>query len=267
MHKDKMSSCATFGILFLLLFSHPSLTAEPVSTTAPKDPTANSIAQRALNALGAAQIQANEGVIASGTLSLGGNKPATFPIVMKSRGTEQLRSELTTPKGTRITIINDGAGKIVQPDGTVRWLDTENTVSQRVTQIPALSLLAEYQLPTVSTQYMGTANVNGSTADVIALGVYSATKATSAQSESQLTQKLFYIDHSSSLILRMQEIHYSENGSDSDGVEIRYSDYRSVQGVMVPFDQQTYANGKLVFDFSVSNVSFGVTLPDSDFVL
>jgi hypothetical protein len=212
-------------------------------------------------------MQPSEGVIASGVLSLNGNKPATLPIVMKSRGTAQLRSELTTSKGVRITIVNSGSGKIVQPDGTVHWLDTENTISQRVTQIPALSLLAEYQLPTVSTQYMGTANVDGSTADVIALGVYAATKTASADKESQLTQKLFYIDHSTSMVLRMQEIHYSENGNDSDGVEIRYSDYRAVQGVMVPFNQQTYANGQPLFGIVLSNVSLGAALPDSDFAL
>jgi hypothetical protein len=242
--------------------------AQSASVNTPKDATANLVAQRALTALGATQIQTGEGVLVSGTLNVSGNKPAAFPIVLKSRGTAQLRTELTTSTGVRVTIVSNGSGKIIQPDGSVRWLTPDNTISQRITHIPVLSLLAEYQQPTVSTQYLGTTSIDSTTADVVGLGIFVANNVVSAQQQSQNTQHLFYIDHASGLLLRVQELHYAENvNGDSQGLETRFSDYRAIQNVMIPFHQQTYVDGQLLFDLSLTNVTLPVSLTDSDFSL
>lgn len=276
-----MSRFAGLAVLIFAGYSfsqNPSLSAfqalayaaptQSTSLVAPKDPQATALAQRALAALGATNLSPGETVLASGTLTVSGTYPIVFPILMKSRGTDQLRSELTTSKGVRVTIIRGGYGKIVQPDGTFRWLSTENTVSQRVAYIPALSLLAEHQTTTTSAQYIGTTSLEGGSADVIALAVYEQTGPITASEQSTNTRKLFYIDHDTGLVLRVQEMHYSENGSgDSQSEETRYSDYRQIQGVMIPFHQQTYVNGQVMFDLALSDVTFGALLSDSDFSL
>ena len=46
-----------------------------------------------------------------------------------------------------------------------------------------------------------------------------------------------------------------------------FSDYHLVGGVMVPFHQTGYMNGRLQFDLTLTSIAFNVGVPDSDFIL
>lgn len=48
-------------------------------------------------------------------------------------------------------------------------------------------------------------------------------------------------------------------------VEIKFSDYRPVNGVMVPFRVQKYVNGGLVQDFFIDSAAVNTRPPDSEF--
>jgi hypothetical protein len=108
--------------------------------------------------------------------------------------------------------------------------------------------------------------VDGSIADVVAVGIYSGPGSSKVQPPSQKNQTLFYVDHSTGLVVRVQQLNYSENVQNStQTLETRYSDYRKIDGFMVPFHQQTYADGKLLFDLLLNSASFGVAVTESDF--
>ena len=47
--------------------------------------------------------------------------------------------------------------------------------------------------------------------------------------------------------------------------EVRFSDYRLVSGIRVPFHVQEFLNGGLVLDILISNVTVNPGLQDTDF--
>ncbi|PYU30180.1 MAG: hypothetical protein DMG28_19510 [Acidobacteria bacterium] len=53
-------------------------------------------------------------------------------------------------------------------------------------------------------------------------------------------------------------------GTDIAG-EVRFSDYRLVSGIRVPFHVQEFLNGGLVLDILISNVTVNLGLQDTDF--
>jgi len=264
---SRLSSLSIVGLIAGLLAPLLSLNAQ-VLIAAPKDATATAVAQRSLNLMGTNQLVPGQTVTVTGAITLSADKPVVFPVVITSRGSSQMRSVITTPKGPRLFIVNNGHGVIRYPDGTVKWLADENMVSQRVSHIPAISLLSEYASPGTSLENIGPATVDGRLADVVAIGIYSGNDTSSAQQEAKKTRTLIYSDHASGLVLRVQQLNYGEDiRSDAQQFETRYSDYRDVSGVLVPFHQQLYVDGRLLQDFVISSVTFGTIVSDADFAL
>jgi hypothetical protein len=233
-----------------------------------KDPAALAVAQRSLSALGSNRIPAGQTFAVEGNITLVGQTKQTFSVVIKSRGASQMRTEITTPKGLRVFVVNNGHGFIRQPDGEIKWLADENMQTQRITHIPALSILSEYLSPKSKVDFVGTSSVDGISADVISLGVYSGSDAKAAEEQARKTRVLIYLDKITGLVLRLQQLNYGEDvRSDTQQFETRYSDYRSVNGVMIPFHQQTLADGRLLQEFVIDSATFGTPVTDSDFAL
>jgi len=253
-------------LLVLLVASVVSAQPSPVGVS--RDASAIAIVQSSLAAMGGPRLAVGQSVIMTGTLTVAGTTPVSFPITIKTHGTNQLRSELTTPKGLRVTVISGGAGAIKYPDGRLKRLAYENVAGYRNQYLPALSSLFEVSLTNMSVENLGQANVDGATADVVALGNSSRPKLESPSEATQASQMLFYIDRTTRFVSRIQCSHFSENTSnDSQGMEIRFSDYRQVQGVFVPFHQQTFADGSLLMDLQFNSVDLGAVSSDSDFAL
>lgn len=208
--------------------------------------------------MGSGNLAANQSVQAVGTLTWHGSTDIVFPVVLKSLGTQLLRTELTTNKGVRVTIVNAGHGIIRQPDGSVRQLSLDNTLVQRVNHIPSLSLLSEFSQGAVALEYVGNSVVDGAAVDIVAISLSSQSR----------TRVLYYIDSKTAFVNRIDQPNYAENDpNDVQSLQTRLSDYRLVNGVAVPFLQETYADGKPLFALALNSVTFGVTLSDSDFSL
>jgi hypothetical protein len=235
---------------------------------AAKDPQAVALVQQSLSVMGGASLSASTmDSIATGTLVIGGPKPESFPITIKTKGTRKVRSELERPNGKGVRILNEGKAAIIRADGRVRDLTRVNTLAERVTHIPLLSLLAEYQDPAVEVKAEAPV-VAGGAAAVVVLSVVAADKNDAIDSPREATRTTFLIDAATGFIA---EVHYSSHAEndplDKRPVVIRYFDYRQVSGIWVPFRQTTYLDGRLESDLVLSSVSFGVGLSDAEFEL
>ena len=247
-----------------------STLAQSDSNTITKDAQAVTIAAKAIAAMGGAQtLLAYQDSQATGTITLArGADTPSYPVNIKCKGTRQTRFELQRSSGTIVRIVSQGRGQIHRPDGSVVNLLPKNTYGERVNHIPLLSLLAEAQNDNVVLQYQGTAVVDGRTTDKLALTLVPDPKHARIASLTATLNKLFFVDQSTGLILKIQFTNYSENYPD-DGVqrEVLYSDYRPVNGILIPFHQVTYNDGTLESDLVLNSVSFNVGLLDSDFTL
>ncbi len=235
-----------------------------------KDTQAVTIAQTAIGAMGgtSALFGYQDGQ-ATGSLTVyAANPAATYPVVLKCKGTQETRVEIQKPTGTNVRIVNQGQGVIERSNGTVVRLMMNNTIAERVGHIPILSILGEYLSANVSLQYQGAAQVNGQNATVIVVSYIPATDAVQGPVFAAMTQTLFYVDQATSLIDKIQYTNYDENNSDSNQkVEVYLSSYQTVNGIYVPFHQTTYTDGTLYSDLVINGITFNVGLSDSEFTL
>lgn len=244
----------------------PPSTRDSAPLSAPKDTQAVAAAQWALAAMGAQNLAPLATVSATGTLTLQGDSALTFPVLYKSRGARQMRMELTTNKGIRLFTVNDKHGIIRYPDGSVRKLLDDNMAVQRVDYIPVLSLLSELARSDVASEYLGDTNLGNAPVHLIALSLYSGMSKEEAQRLQDRTRVLYYINAESGLVSKTDRTSYSENyPTESEKLETYFSDYRLLNGVQIPFHQQTFVNGKPYLDLALSGVSFNASVQDSDF--
>ena len=234
------------------------------STTAPsaitKDPQAIALAAKAIAAMGGVQAIATiTDSRASGTFAIASDSASPYPIMLETQGTQKVRTTLTRPNGANIRILNGGVAAVIHADGSVRTLDANNTMAQRVDHIPVLSLISEYQNGNIEVTSGPVPNSFAVTLiPTTAIGDYYR----------GLTKTIFTVDPNSGLIISMQLTAHGEGSlKDTYPVQIVYANYQAVNGVMVPFHQTTYENGTMTTDLVLNSVAFNVGVPDSDFTL
>ncbi len=261
----------SFLLTSIVFFSTSALQAGTTAQfTITKDPQALVIVQKALAAMGGSQaLLAYQDSLATGTLTTyaGGNQ-FKYPITLKCKGTQETRVEVLKPEGTNIRILNQGVAAIQRPDGTIRNLLTNNTVAERVNHIPLLSILADYQNADISVQYLGTAQVSGQTADIVAVSFIPTADPTQGPIYASMTQTLFFVDQATGVVDKIQYTDYAENDpSSTQKVEVYFGNYQAVNGISVPFHQTIFTDGNLESDIMLQSVSFNVGLTDAEFAL
>jgi hypothetical protein len=266
------SRALTVWLLALLfVFAQPGLLAQtqPASAAPVKDPRAVALALKAMHAMGdPATVAGIADSVAVGTLTMHGSQgDFSAPTTIKTKGTQELRMESQWTTGTSARIVNGGKGIILKPDGSVKALILKNTFAERAHHIPALSMVSEQASPMVEITASGQSSVAGAPADVISLSLPTSSDPHQVQFFRESTRRSFYIDRLSGLISKLEYPLYPENGGPRAKIEIFYSDYRNVSGVMVPFHQTTYLDGTLQSELVLTSVQFNVGLADSDFIL
>ena len=235
-----------------------------------KDPAGLAIAQQAMAAMAGTQgVPGYQDSLTTGTLTLPGDKPKTFSVALKTKGTQQLRVELTSADGTRVRVLKQGQAAIQYPDGKIRKLLMNNTLTERVSHLPIFSLLAESNDPSVIAEHVGAARMaGGATANVIALRPVPIPGMSQADLDRTTTKTWFYIDQLSGMATKTEYFLFAENDPDEKAkVETYFSDFRSINGVWVPFHQMTYEDGKLAEDLVLTSVAFNAGVSDTEFTV
>jgi len=235
-----------------------------------QDAQAVAVAQSAFAAMGGAQaILGYQDSLASGTITIyAGDNPVSYSITMKSKGLRETRVELQMQKGINVRISNQGQATIIRPDGTIKTLDSNNTFYEHVNHIPLLSVLADYAGGNVNLLYQGTANIQDQTEDVIEIDFVPNASPGSGPIFASMSRTLFFVNQTTKLVDKTQRNTFFEG--DSTGTfneETYYSDYRSVNGLLLPFHQAVVIDGKIDTDLIFTSVTFNVGLSDSDFVV
>jgi len=229
-----------------------------------KDSRAIAIAQSAMAAAGTA---APGGIVLKGQVRMPSVSAESMSIVLEFNGGSQMRSQVATPKGDVLWVVSNGQGAIKRASHAVRYISRSNTLFQHPLQIPLLSHLSEVGNPSVAVEYVGTDQVNGVPVEAISLSVASASSA-DASFTREITRVLYDIDTTTGYVLRVRGVNVAENDSGARQiVETLLSDYRIVNGVAIPFRQQTFTDGSLLQDLTLNTAEVGVSLPDSDFAL
>jgi hypothetical protein len=139
--------------------------------------------------------------------------------------------------------------------------------ARRIDFVPVLSLLQEYAASNMQVQYAGAGSVGSSTVDVVALS-FMPTTAPPGFNGYAATQRLFYIDRATSLVVKMQFITVVDSAAvQGPTTEVYFSQYQTINGFAVPMYQATYADGKLAQDLTLTSAAFNSGLDPSNFAM
>jgi outer membrane lipoprotein-sorting protein len=257
-----------FVCLSLLLSLAGFISAQTTGPTSViKDVSAVALAQKALAAMGGDMLKGYQDSTVTGSMTYYGSAGSlTVPVTLKSKGKSKLRTEIQQDAGTDVSISDGSNGCMTLASGSKLRSSATDLWTKRVDHIPALSLLAEYASSNMNVQYGGTATVNGSLTDEVALS-FSVPSLPNSYDSLKLTQHVFYIDRATGLVTKIQFYRTDSGSSTPYLVEMYFSNYQMVSGIAVPFKRSLYIEGKLNTDLVLTSVAFNTSLPDSDFAL
>jgi hypothetical protein len=252
-----------FGLVLCLSFLlNNSVWAQQTTTPppAPKDPQAVSIANQALTiAGGRAAISEIEDYRATGTVTYHIGNEASGPVTIRESGLTQLRMDAQLPGGARSQAMNEGQIRFSEGGVTSTALDPAPFYPGRVV-LPNLFLAAATISPVFSLSYKGTVEVDGRSAHEIEVQCVMPHPEMIRFKEG-LTMHLF-VDAMTLRVVMMQEVSPRQEVR-----QVRYSDYRLISGVLVPFAVSEQIEGHRTWTLQLSQINFNSGLQDSDFEL
>jgi hypothetical protein len=255
-------------LLIGYLLLAPATYSQTPAPTVVRDPQAVSVLTQALNAAGGIlAIAAVQDYTATGSVTYywaGEEAPGT--VVVKSRGAAQFRIDATMTAGVRSWAVSNGAGFLVNTDGTNSSIPATNTLNLGNMTLPVIYLAASLQDANTGIAYVGLEAKNGSTVHHIQLQKVFAPAVDPIGNLSGLTTRDVFIDSTSLLVLSTLDMFHPENQSAIDYPhEVQFSDFRLVNGILTPFAIAEFSSRQCTFAIQLSQINFNTGLQDLDF--
>lgn len=264
---------ARFALLLYLLLvvvpvwgqqPQPPQQTQPVTTTSPvtKDLQAVTILNQALSVAGGIPaIMAVSDYTATGSVTYHRAQLEQGSVTVRGSGLDYLRIDATLPTGVRSEAISNGQFTMKTEDGIVAPLDGQAPMSPSRLILPYLLLAPALNSPGFSLLYKGLVAVDGSSAyDVQLVRVLPGLSDSTGRFREYSTIDFFF-DSSTLQLLMVQDVVFRHLLR-----QVRYSNYRFVNGVLVPFSINVQGAGPLT-QLQLSQITFNTGIQASDFQL
>ena len=268
---------ARFGLLFcILLLSIPvwAQQTQPASSPAPKDPQAVSVLNQALTAAGGtAAIKAITDYTATGSVTYHWNPEAQGTVTVRGLGSGQIRVDANLPRGVHSSVVSEGQTTTKAEDGTLSQyppsypVPSSDAFTYQPAMFPGSLVLPHSQLVVVLNAsrfrliYKGVVQVDGHAVhDIQAQIVFPGQTQPDSMTEYHTVDT--FIDTTTLQLVMTQDLIPNHVVH-----QIRYSDYRAVNGVQVPFSIGEEMGGQRTWEISLDGANFNTGLQDTDFSL
>ena len=256
-------------VLLLLVLALSVLASAAQLAPSASSPQAIQLLQRALLALSGGAPPAD--ITLTGTAHrIAGSDDETGAAVLKALASGASRMDLNLSSGPRSEIQNssDGspAGTWSGPDGVAHAISFHNLLTEPAWFFPAFPITHGLSSGYVAA-YVGPETRDGQAVEHLTISQTSALQTPSgAPTIGHLSQMDFFIDSSTLLPAAVTfNIHPDNNAPLDIPVEVRFSDYRAVNGVQVPFHVQKFLNNGLVLDLQFATAVLNTGLAASLF--
>lgn len=247
--------------LALVLVSACVSVAAFAQTEAQRDPKALALLTQSITAMGGS-VPADS--VATGTATVtAGSTNETGTIRILTRGAEQSLENISTDTVKRKAIYSRGlASEQVGPTATASSLELASTTQSLVFPLPFLARALSD--PTFAVTYIGSGTLAGKT--VNHLRVSQSFTNSKLQHLTTFSQRDVWLDATSGLPVAASWTRRAARGAEYGiPVEIMFSDYRSVGGILYPFHMNIFFNGTPWAVAAVQQVNFNTGLNDVDF--
>jgi hypothetical protein len=185
------------------------------------------------------------------------DETGTFTLIALAPGAS--RMNLSFPSGQLTEVHNLSAstpfGSWTGPDGTPHSISYHNILGEPVWVSPSMMINALLSSSQIVTTYVGQETKTSEALQHVAAYQKLPGTADGGLLFQHLTQMDLYLDSSTLLPATVDFSTHPDNNAGIDiPVEIQFSDYRTLNGVRLPFHIQKYVNGSLYLDFQVGSV-------------
>jgi hypothetical protein len=178
----------------------------------------------------------------------------------------------TYPANSQSAQVQQGAGAYSGTDGVLHPIVPHNLFTTATWFFPAYTLSALLTAPNYTLNYVGTETQNGvSVVHVSAVRFFPGLANDPGRMGNllrSLSQMDIYIDPNTSLPVSLVfNIHPDVNAFSAAPVQIQFSNYQAVNGVLIPEHIQRYVNNGLSLDIQISSVTMNSGLSSTLFQL
>jgi hypothetical protein len=253
----------------LVVVSARTLAIQEMSTTSfDRDPEALGIVAKALKAAGGATaLSTIHDITASGIITYyWAGEEVKGSVTVKGRGISQFRLDASLPDGVRSWAVSNGTGFVKETDGTVRQIPGHNTLNFGNLTFPLSFIATVAQDPSFSVNYIGLEAKDESSVYHIRTQKIFSSRTDPSGILTKLTIRDFYIDSVSFQLVSTSDMVHPTDASTVDYPrEMQFSNYRAVNGVLVPFTVAEVATGQRTYLIQLDQVTFNSGLQDPDF--
>jgi hypothetical protein len=182
-------------------------------------------------------------------------------VTVRGKGLNQFRLDANLPSGVR-SEVTDGLTTIKTEDGQVYRLHSQPPLAPARLALPQLQLRAALRSHGLNLSYKGMVDVDGHPAHDIQVQHFLAGGPNQHGDLSAYRTVDFFVDPSTFQIVMTQDTipkHIVR--------QIRYSDFRLVRGMSVPFSISASIHGQNMWLINLTEINFNSGLQDSDFQL
>jgi hypothetical protein len=244
------------------------LAATPVfgqGTPIQRDAQALALLARSQAAMGGAVALQVQDSVVTATAWVPGRDSETGTVTIKTRGPDQLRLDGNKDGQSFTSIVSRGQPLRRTERG---WASgpSSNSRNRRVDHLPFFCLAHELGRADLSATYVGLEKVNDRSAHHVRVARVSSLGSEVDERLTKNSELDIFIDEQTLLVIKVSYIHLSETDwRRGVPMEIYYSDYQNVSGVLIPTIQRKVFNGYAISEMRITSVTFNVGLTDSDF--
>lgn len=262
------------ALVFLLLVSVPASSQTVSQAVATKDPTAVKLLSASVSAL-ANGTSINDVTLTGTVTRTAGSDVETGSVTLSALGGTAGRIDFVLSGGNRSEIVNQTqgapAGRWSEPDGTTHPMAPHNCWIPAGWFVPALALAEALNDPSVMVTYIGQETQDGLVVQHVRftrlLAAQSGSATAPAAMES-LNVADVYLDASNGRPVELDfNIHPDDNAAVNLAVEVQYSNYQQLNGILVPEHIEKLINNSLFLDMHITSANLNANLSPSDFAV
>jgi hypothetical protein len=256
-----------FAVAFLCcIFALPA-TAQQASTSATQGPTAVSLATYSIGAL-SGRVQIADITLTGTATRTAGSDTGSGTATLKALGTSNSRMDLSLSDGTfsEIRTAQNGApqGQWLAASGSYNNMAAHNCLTDTAWFFPALTILSQLSNPNLLATYIGQETKAGVAVYHLRLSIQSPNDPTGLLQ--QLSVEDLYLNASTYLpVALVFQTHPDSDALTNILVEVDFSNYQSINGVLIPLSVRKYLNGSLFLDITIQSAVLNSGLSQSAF--
>jgi len=266
---------ATIALSFALISPNP-LPADPhlhrtppQQAAATSSPTAPTLQQSLATLVGNASL--TDVTLTGSVRRIAGSDDESGTSALEALTTGESRMDLSLPSGPHTEVVAIGnnclSGNWSGPDGVAHPISNHNLLTDTAWFFPVFTVGRIISSGKYIVSYVGHETRNGQAVEhFIAYQPSTVQLPAGIPTFSHLTQMDLFLDSITLMPAALAfNIHPDNNMGLDIPVEIRFSDYRSVSGVQIPFHIEKFVNNSLMLDFQAQTVAINTGLTSSTF--